>query len=174
MVKAIIFDKDGVLMDTEKTYFRAYQDTILQFGGSGTYGWDDHRKFMGMLSSERFLKIKKKFNIPVSFDDFINEYRNRYIAIFEQEGVKVPEGLSEFLQELKSANIKCAIATSSSRRNTEFTLRKANLINDFDATVTADDVSQGKPHPEQFLLAAHKLQVAPAGCLVIGEYLTHI
>lgn len=167
--KAVIFDKDGVLMHTEKIYFQAYHDTILFFGGSGTYSWEDHKKFMGALSSERFLFIRKKFHLPVSFDEFMSEYRKRYYELFDTQGIKVIEGISDFIELLKANGIKLAVFTGSSRKNTEFTLKKVNLSAEFDAIVTADDVSQGKPHPEGFLLAAKLLKVEPADCVVIGD-----
>lgn len=169
MIKAVIFDKDGVLMDTEKTYFKAYRDTISYFGGNRVYGWNDHKRFMGMLSSERFLKLKNMFNLSIGFDDFINEYRKRYFELFEKNSVALPDGLKEFLHKLKSASIKLGVATSSSRKNTDFTLKKTNLTQYFDVVVTADDVSKGKPHPELFQLAASKLHIAPGECVVIGD-----
>lgn len=172
--QAVIFDKDGVLMLTEQVYFQAYKDTISFFEGLDGYSWEYHQKHMGNLSSEKFLEVRKDYSLETNLNDFSAEYRRRYLQIFENDGVAVPEGVKEFLELLKKANIKSAIVTGSSKRNADLTLEKTGLISKFDAVITGDDVSVGKPHPEGFLLAAERLRVDPAECLVIGDALNDI
>lgn len=174
MIKAVIFDKDGVLMITEPIYFKYYKASIKYFGGIGNYTWDLHKSFTGYTSAEKFEVIKKKFKLKVSLDEFLKEYRSRYFEVINKEGIEVPKGVKEFLELLKRKKIKRAVGTGGHGINVKLTLTKTGLIDNFDVIITADDVAKGKPDPETFLLAAKKLGVKPKDCVVVGDSLNDV
>jgi len=173
VLKAVIFDKDGVLMLTETIYHKAYQDILAQFGIKKEYTWDMHRKRNGMPTAETFFYLKKEFGFKISLGDFLPVYRNRYTELM-QDGLVVPDGVHELLDSLKMANIPVAIATGGSRESTDMTLEKTGLAEYFDIVITSSDVANGKPDPEIFLLAAKRLGIKAHNCLVIGDSVNDI
>lgn len=168
--EAVICDKDGTLILTEEVYVKAWRRTIANFWGNGDdYTWELHLKHIGFPSSVIAERIRENFRLPIGVRGLVDFYRPQYYQIFEEEGVGVPEGAKEFINWLKLVGIKCALATGASRRNTDFTLRKAGLDSLVEIIVTSEDVERGKPAPDLFLLAAEKLKVPPGGCLVLGD-----
>ncbi|MEX2007280.1 MAG: HAD family phosphatase, partial [Candidatus Levyibacteriota bacterium] len=172
--KAVIFDKDGVLMLTEPLYHRAYQGALDHFGAIGLYDWDTHRKRNGMPATETYFFLRKKYKVKASLPDFLAEFRKRYKKFMMSEELEVPEGVRELLSALKKADIKVAIATSGHRESTAMTLEKTRLSEEFGTIITSDDVAKGKPDPEIFLLAAERLGVSPKECLVIGDSINDV
>lgn len=169
-LEAAIFDKDGVLVLTEGTYHQANKQAIKNFGGNDEeYSWEYHKSQMGMQSSERFLVIKKDFELRVRRNTYLNWYRERYRKIFEEDGLVVPDGVRELLADLKSNKIKLAVATGATVATTTWQLEKIGLAGQFDAIVTAEQVSRGKPHPDVFLKAAESLQVERERCAVFED-----
>lgn len=169
MIKAVIFDKDGVLMLTEPIYHRAFQDILKKYDAKGVYTWEQHRKVSGKPTTEVILALKEMFGLKFSVDEFIVEYRNRYKTIFIEDGLEVPQGVRELLTALKKKGMPVAIATGASRESTNLTLEKTGLASEFSVVCTSSDVAKGKPDPEIFLLAAERLGVNPHNCLVIGD-----
>lgn len=174
MIKAVIFDKDGVLILTEEIYFRAFRDAVKKYGGNKEFTWEDHYYYIGTPTSETFFAVREKYGLTVSFDEFVEVYRSDYRKIIEEEGIKSVEGVRELLDSLKKENIPFAIGTGSNAKGSEFTLKKGGLFEDFDVVITADDVAKGKPNPETFLLAAKKLGVNPSECVVIGDAINDV
>lgn len=168
-LQGVIFDKDGVLMNSEPIYFRAYKDALTHFDSTKEYAWDIHKQFMGTSGAEKFEKIKNEFDIKVSLDEFRHFYRNRFLEIIESEGLTPEDGIDNLISELENEKIKYAIGTGSGKVASDLTLLKSGLKEKFDIVVTADDVVQGKPDPETFLLAAKRLDIQPHDCVVIGD-----
>lgn len=174
MAKAVIFDKDGVLVLTEEIYFRAWRDSMHKFGTKKEFKWEHHYQYIGVPTSETFFSIRNEYGLTVSFDEFVKDYRNGYREIFEKEGLNSVEGVESMLKNLKTQNIPYAIGTGGGFKSTRLTLKKAGIEKYFDVIVTADDVSQGKPHPETFLMAAEKLGINPHDCVVIGDSINDV
>lgn len=174
MAKAVIFDKDGVLVLTEEIYFRAFRDSVKKFGGTKEFTWEHHYYYIGVPTSETFFAIRNEYGLTVNFDEFVEDYRNGYRRIIKEEGLKAVDGVEKMLLELKGESIPFGIGTGGGRKSTELTLKKARIFEYFKVIVTADDVSQGKPHPETFLLAAKKLGVNPHDCVVIGDAINDV
>ncbi len=174
MIKAVIFDKDGVLVLTEEIYFRAWRDAMKKFGANKEFTWEHHYQYIGVPNSETFFAIREEYGMRVSYDEFVNDYRNRYREIFEIEGLEAVKGVRELLDALKKENIPFAISTAGSLKSSEMILRKVGIFDYFKIIVTSDDYSRGKPDPEPFLLAAKKLGVNPHECVVIGDAINDV
>jgi HAD superfamily hydrolase (TIGR01509 family) len=165
MLQAIIFDMDGVIIDSHPVHRQAWQRFLLTLGKQVSEtdldcileGWrreDILRHFLGDLSKAQ-----------------IAEYGNRKDHFFQQVGVPVKPvpGLCEFLDHLERLGIRRAVATSASERRTRFTLDRLQLTRHFAAIVTANDVPKGKPDPAIYFLAAEQMGVSPKNVVVIED-----
>jgi HAD superfamily hydrolase (TIGR01509 family) len=165
-VEAVIFDMDGLLIDTEAVYIRAYQV------GAATMGVDLPLAFchsmIGTPSPECDRMIQAFFGPAFPLDDF-NAHVDGHAARLLEAGVPVKPGAVELLAFLGERGLPLAVATSSSRRTTERHLGRAALLGHFSALATRDDVVRGKPHPDIHLEAARRLGVAPGRCIAFED-----
>jgi beta-phosphoglucomutase family hydrolase len=165
MIQAFIFDMDGTLIDSTQLDYEAWQKAMREYDAELPY--EDYIAKLGAKSSE----VAKGY-LDVS-DEEIDQLVSRREAYFRQlvdeKGLSLLPGAEQFLQQLRNAHLKTALATGSNAEKLEFIFGKLPLRQYFDAFVTADDVSQGKPDPEIFVQAAARLGVAPADCVVMED-----
>jgi HAD superfamily hydrolase (TIGR01509 family) len=161
-VEAVIFDMDGLLIDTEAVYIKAYM------AGAAIMGVEMPLAFchsmIGTPSPECDRMIQEFFGPAFRLDDF-NGHVDSHAAQLLEAGVPVKPGAADLLTFLGKRGLPLAVATSSSRRTTERHLGRAGLLGHFRALATRDDVLRGKPHPDIHLEAACRLGVAPERCL---------
>lgn len=168
-VKAVIFDKDGVLMDTEDVYISAWQAIVNHFGNKSKYSKKEHIPNMGLQAEITVDKLRRTHGLLGGTQEILAFYRKFYGNIFETVGLDPMEGIVDLLDVLKERKIKMGVATSAGRKSTALTLRKAGILSYFDVVVTREDVSKGKPDPEVFTRNAQLLKVEPHEALVIGD-----
>jgi len=165
MVAGVIFDFDGVIVDSHAAHMKAWKefllskgkaldDTELSFVQEGAKREEILRHFLGELSPEQIVSYGAE-------KDQLFQARTGEL--------KLIPGFTEFLAQLDSAALPSAVATSGSRSRVEQTLETLSLSKRFRAVVTGNDVDRGKPHPELFLLAAQALKVTPARILVCED-----
>lgn len=166
--KAIIFDCDGVIVDTE-----SISNTILKnmLSECGLELDDDtlHAKFTGFTNQENLINAEKLLGrpLPTHFDE---EYRQRFHAIIDAE-LEPIDGVRELLSKI-SAPI--AMATNARRKEMNFKLDKIQLSERFATRFCVDDVQHGKPAPDLYLTAANALNIDPKDCLVIEDSIAGI
>ncbi|MBI2721233.1 MAG: hexitol phosphatase HxpB [Bacteroidetes bacterium] len=166
-VKALIFDMDGVLIDSEPLWRKAM---IIGFNRVGMpFTEEDCRKTTGMRFREVVEIWVKHFKIdgidPIKLE---KEVLDILIALIETEGSSIA-GAIDVLNYGKAKGLKIGLATSSANRLMNAVLKKLELQNSFDVVVSAELMVYGKPHPEVFLVCAHKLGVHPMECVVIED-----
>lgn len=166
LFEAIIFDMDGVLLDTEGAMLKA---TIAGFADYGvTACEEDFIPFFGTGSAGYFGGVCAKYGIPFT-PELSKHMYDRYLDIVDEEAVLYP-GIPEKIQELYQAGFRIAVASSSSREKVEANLRVAGINKDWlGCVVTENDVTKVKPDPEIFLTAAKGLGVSPDKCLVCED-----
>lgn len=169
-LKAVIFDKDGVLIDTEPGIVLATQKTLEHFGGKAEwYSLEDRIWSGGIPAKITFEKLFKEHNMEVNVDEVNEFYHNYHIEFLNQNPVKVFEGVKELLAALKNEGVKIAVATGSNKIKSDLNLKQAGLENVFDTTVTSDEVVNPKPAPDSFLEAAKRVGADPSESVVVGD-----
>lgn len=167
MKKAVIFDMDGLMIDSERVTYNEYVKKLEQLG---RYDFTEelYRNCLG----------KNKQGICQVFIDHYGEdfpmtevWDDVHVWIDESLRQYVPKkkGLVELLEYLKANNYKTIVATSSGRTRVDEILKNADLTKYFDDTICGDEVTHGKPHPEIFLTACQKLDVKPDEALVLED-----
>jgi HAD superfamily hydrolase (TIGR01509 family) len=165
---AVIFDMDGVLVDTEPFYFKSNNELFRELGFS--VNAEDYAHFVGSSAQKMWTILKKRFHLPHSVDDLIEkEYRVHTQKIASMETLEPIAGIKNLLYGLSAASLPLAIASSSPRAVIELTLDKSGLDAYFPVRVSGEDVISGKPHPDIFLKAAALLRIPPQNCLVIED-----
>jgi len=166
--EAIIFDMDGVLIDSEPIH---YEIEKIIFNLLGITVPDElHRNYMGASNDFMYADLKLKFGLSaplaklIEFDD---QFRSKYLR--ELDRVDLNEGVLSLLKELKATGLKLAVATSSSPEVVSVLLSRCMIATYFDAIVTTTEAGKSKPAPEVYLLAAQKIDVDPSKCIVFED-----
>jgi HAD superfamily hydrolase (TIGR01509 family) len=165
----VIFDCDGVLIDSEIISAQMLVQALAGMGVSIDLAYVA-RHFLGRSYPVVMQQIRQEFglDLPPSFED---DYRDRLLSAFREQ-LKIMPDVSEVLDRL---SVPCCVATSSSPRRVEMSLRLVGLWDRLgDRVFTASQVANGKPAPDLFLLAANRMGADPGRCLVIEDSLTGI
>lgn len=166
-IKGILFDMDGVILDTEKLYTRFWQEAANALGYPMT-----KEQAMGLRSLNREFgaaKMQSYFDVPVNYEEVRNKRIELMNAFIEKEGVELKAGIKELLSYLKENGIKTAIATSSPIERTEKYLAAVGLTGAFDKLISGYMVKKGKPEPDIYELAAKEIGLTPQECLAIED-----
>jgi|SRR5208283_4440804 len=165
MIQGIIFDMDGVLIDSHRVHRRAWRRFLATLGKEVT---DHELEFI--LEGRRREEILQYFLGALS-PATIAEYGRQKARLFDEsfEEIKLVPGVRDFLDAIKNSNLKIAIATSASSSRTWGTLRRLKLDERFAAVVTGDDVAAGKPDPAVYRLASGLMSVLPAELVALED-----
>ena len=169
--RAVIFDLDGVLADSEPWWNEIDAKLLAQYGVR--YRGEYHRNVLGVSYRLAVEFFKKAFGLSVSTDELIQR-RGEIATEFFANRVGLFPSAKEVLQELRRMNLRLAVATSSISASARPFLDRHQLTAFFDVIVTGDEIEHGKPHPDIYLRAAEKLNVAADACLVIEDALAGI
>jgi HAD superfamily hydrolase (TIGR01509 family) len=165
-VEAVIFDMDGLLLDTESLY----RSAMITAASSMGYDFPDEfcQSMVGTAEAEIHAILQQRFGVdfPIArlFEDCESEMWRRLEA-----ALPVKPGAAELIAELATRGLPMAVATSTVRRIAEQHLKRAGFFDHFGAVCTREDVTRGKPHPDIFLAAAGKLGVRPERCIVLED-----
>ncbi len=169
---AVIFDMDGLVLDTEITYFRAWQYAARVMGNELTDTFCESLSGLHHKSVEQMLRDKLGNQINLThFNKLSGQYWQNFVR---KQGISVKPGFNEFLALIKQQRLPYCLATNSGAVNALECLSFAGLTDVFSIIVSRDDVKQGKPDPAVFLQAALRLQVDISKCLVLEDSLTGI
>jgi len=166
-IEALIFDMDGVIIDSEPHYFELEENLFetLKLPISEV----EHRTFVGMSMKNLWKKVKDNHATHYSIEQLVDLHQNIMVEFFENaDDLILMPNLAELLPRLKG-KYKLAIASSSSHKLIDIITTKLNIRNFFDCFVSGEEVENSKPDPEIFMLTAQKLGVNPANCLVIED-----
>ena len=167
MIKAVIFDLDGLLLDSEIVAFKVYEELGKRFSFTLTLP-DFMQNFCGQPLRRNVAYCNERFQLPWSFEEAVEEVLRIEKRLLD-EGVDVMPGAKELLAYLKENEYKTCVASSSARERSMRLLEQHNLVHYFDDFVFGPEVEKGKPNPDIFLKAAEKLDVKPEECLVLED-----
>ena len=167
--KAIIFDLDGVIVDTAKYHYLAWREVAIQLGFEFTEEQNEQLKGVSRVRSlEILLNLGKVTLDEKQKTKLLIEKNTQYLEyIAEMDHTEILPGIDDILHYLKLNKIPFSLGSAS--KNARLILETLNLLDLFDAIVDGNDVSTAKPDPEVFLIAAQKLGVQPDQCIVIED-----
>jgi HAD superfamily hydrolase (TIGR01509 family) len=165
-IAAVVFDMDGVIFDTEKLYFAA-QDEMLR-RRSHRFTPELAGRIMGMPGVPAMALVRELLAIDDPAQALFDESQVLFQALLPTE-LQMMDGAGELLAGARSRRLPTALATSSKRELAMGMLESFDLSRRFDAILTADDVTHGKPHPEMYQKACAGIGVEPGTALVIED-----
>ncbi len=164
--KGVIWDLDGVIVDTAPFHFQAWTKTLQEMGLP--FSQEEFALIFGRRNRDILAGVIGK---PLSTEE-MERISTRKESLFREAlkgKVRALPGVLFWLEELKRRGYRQALATSAPRENMETMVGSLGIEGFFDRIVLADELSAGKPDPEIFLLAAEALQLSPARCVVIED-----
>lgn len=164
-MRAVLWDMDGTLVDTEPYWMRSEEELVAEHGGAWTD--EDATKLVG-LGLDTSARILQGAGVRMDEDAIINHLTDQVTYKLATEGVPFRPGARELLADLKAAGIKTALVTMSLRR---MAAEVVSLI-DFDAfdiILAGDDVTRPKPFPDPYLMACEALGVSPDECVALED-----
>ncbi len=167
MISCVIFDMDGVLVDSYRAHFEAWREVAASAGFA--LGEAEFVRTFGQTSREI---IRQHWPMENLDDPAIRSIDDRKEAAFRRiiaRNVPVMDGARELIEDLRSAGSRIAVGSSAPLENLEVVLRAFGGPGQFDAVVTGRDVIRGKPDPQVFLLAAERVGVEARHCAVIED-----
>jgi beta-phosphoglucomutase family hydrolase len=166
-VDAIIFDMDGVLIDSERISFKCFQEVFKE------HNYQIDEKFYLKLIGRNVKSIKtmmeEEYGIDFPFDTIYKKKANLALEITDKNGVIIKPGVHELLDYLNKENYKIAVATSTRRERALQLLEEAKIKEKVNYVICGDQVENSKPNPEIFLKAAKGVNVKPEKCIVIED-----
>lgn len=164
--RAVIWDMDGVICDSGACHYQAWNKVMARWGVMVT-----EEVFRGGFGRRTDAFIRSLVGKEVSPAEIqkIALLKERFFRSIVRGHLEPLPGVVPLLNSLHKAGYRMALASSAPRANISLTLRELDITGCFEAVVSGDDVTDGKPSPQIFLMAARKLGVAPANCLVIED-----
>jgi HAD superfamily hydrolase (TIGR01509 family) len=167
MKKLIIFDMDGVLLDSEKLYMDMNQIFFKNLGAEISI--EEHQTFVGISATKMWSYIKEKFNLQNSVDELISLEKELKHKTLRETNLTPTIGVLDFLKYLKVNGHIVTIASSGLKKNIDLILQKLEMGEYFDLIVSGEQVEKGKPDPDIFLKVAKHYERVPEDCIVIED-----
>jgi HAD superfamily hydrolase (TIGR01509 family) len=164
-VESVIFDMDGVLVESEALWDKAREDLVKETGGR--WGAGAQRAMMGMASNQWSVYVRDELEVPMTAEAISDEIVRRLIAQYKANFPAIP-GAADVVKAA-AAKWPLAVASSSNRELIDMVIEIGGLAPYFVTTVSSEEVGRGKPAPDVFLAAAEKLGTDPANCVVIED-----
>jgi HAD superfamily hydrolase (TIGR01509 family) len=175
MIKAIIFDMDGVLIDTVQIGLRVRKKLLARYNINLDVVPDQQGEGHRAASLKLLLaSVKSHYGIEIDHGEFAKLSREHMSKELQEYGISADPSLITFLEELKEHNIICAIASSSLREGIDIKLKILGIRQYFSVIVSGSDVKEHKPHPEVYQRVMGELSLQPEDCIIFEDSLTGI
>jgi len=166
--KCIIFDMDGVLINSEPLHFD-FENKLFESLGI-TVSREQHETFVGTTAKTLWTIIKQTHNLPFTVSELILKGQSDFLVYLENKNSLEPiQGIPELLNKLKYGGYILALASSSPHKLINYVLNKCKIEEYFPVRISGDDVTYGKPDPEIFLKTSEVTGIKPENCLVIED-----
>ncbi|MBT9317584.1 HAD family hydrolase [Leptothoe spongobia] len=165
---AIIFDMDGLMLNSEVIFREAWHLTLVELGYGAFLDTDAYLQLVGCSNDLAEKLLLKWLGGDFPLERFRDGWTTRWDALVAQ-GIPTQPGLWPLLDWLDEIGLPKAVGTSSNDHEAQISLKSTGLWPRFDAIVTVDQAGAGKPAPDIFLTAAHALNITPSNCLVLED-----
>ena len=168
MIKAILFDMDGVLIDAKDWHYEALNRALEHFGY--TISRESHlSSFDGLPTRDKLRMLSSSKGLPEGLHNFLNALKQAYTLEISYQRCKPVFNHQYALSRLKKDGYKLAVCSNSVRQSIEAMMRLSALTTNLDLMVSNQDVEKGKPDPEMYLKAMQSLNVEPNECLILED-----
>lgn len=169
---AVIFDSDGVIVDSEHISLETFQQALREQGV--TLSDEDIMANCGLTDEDIIKYVRQKLGMEVESGLFQKRKQELYEECVKAHGIKAFNGAIELLDTLKNAGISYALASSGSMKKINLNLGTIGILDKFPIIISGEDMERGKPHPDIFLAAAKALDTPPERCVVFEDSLNGI
>lgn len=169
MYKAVIFDMDGVIFDTEKYYIQATYECLIENGIDISMQSLCDENVFGSVLDDVWSKLKTKYSLPERVDFYTHLIKQKRNNLLYTEGLHTMPGCVELIKKIKKHNYCIGLASSSPLDDIKSNLITFNLFEYFDVITSGTNCKQSKPDPEIYLTTARKLNVDPEECIVFED-----
>ena len=167
MLKAVIFDMDGVLMNSEDIHYEVEKNILKRFDVD--FKMEEHVRYVGQRTVDLWTGVCSDHGLASDPVLLAKEDNESYMLELQKGDFEPVSGIPELIDHLEECGIRMIIASSANRSNIEVVMEKFRLVDRFEGYASGQDVSRAKPNPDIFLLAAEKLRLEPENCLVIED-----
>ncbi|KKS98065.1 MAG: hypothetical protein UV73_C0003G0007 [Candidatus Gottesmanbacteria bacterium GW2011_GWA2_43_14] len=171
MIKLVIFDFDGLLVNSEETVFSAIEEIFLKYGHD--FKWSYFLESIGLPVNTALRNYYDHFKLPVKFEEFVAN-RNEKVSEYLTDHLSLMPYVKEILEYLKKRKIMIAIATSGKKDYVFFFLKKFGIMKYFSLVTTIDDVEKGKPYPDLINKTLIDLGTDSNNALIIEDSLSGV
>ncbi|MBI2463409.1 HAD family phosphatase [Candidatus Peregrinibacteria bacterium] len=168
MIRAVIFDMDGVISDTQKIFSSVESEQLKKYGIHVTPEKLEE-KYAAMSDRPFYEKIFKDYEKPLPNIETLMQKKWEKMFMLTEKNVEALPGVVKLITDLKNHNFKLAVASASLFNFIENVLQALKIKNMFDSIASSEEVKNGKPAPDVFLLAAKRLEIDPKDCIVIED-----
>lgn len=165
-IDAVIFDMDGVLLDSEPIHLESTNMILAGHGGSLSKAAND--EFIGWNERAYWTALALRFGLPGPIEAYIRRRQDLMLDLLKRR-LPIADGVRDVLRDFADRGVPLAVASSSQRAVIEHVLAAGGLSDRFGAIASGDEVKRSKPDPEIFLLAAARLAAPPERCLVFED-----
>lgn len=166
-IELIIFDMDGLMLDTEKLYFQVFSEVFAQNGLD--FDSEMHKKVIGTTIQKGMEILSNEYSDKQLIARIFPEIEKNFLQMVLNGNVPVKPGLFELFEEIEKKNIKKTVATSAGKKTAMHILESTGIINHLEKGVFGDMVKHGKPNPDIFLLSCEQFNASPKDCLVLED-----
>ena len=176
MIQAVIFDLDGLMVDSEPLHHRAFNLLLKRHGVDYQFETEEYGKcFVGIPVIYNVDYLKKRFGLRGNPLDIIAEREEIFEGLIaDPKNLIVMPGLFPLLDEVRVRGLSSAVASGSPRNQVDTMLRGMGIVERFRAVVGGDDVAKTKPAPDVYLRAAKLLGIAPTSCVALEDSATGV
>ncbi len=168
MYKAILFDMDGVIIDSEPVRQMLEKQLFKKLGIDVTD--QEHQSYVGTTSEGMWHGIKNNHEIPHSVEELVEMEQSNYLNHLEKHNDQHPmPGVIDLIKNLHENGMTLVVASSACMKNIEIVVKKFELEKYFTKLVSGEEVPKGKPAPDVFLEAAKRINMTPKECVVIED-----
>jgi HAD superfamily hydrolase (TIGR01509 family) len=166
-IDAVVFDMDGLMLDTEPLYKTAWQQALAELGHE--LDEECYLRFAGRSNADCENDLSEQLGLAFPLEAFRSRWPVLWRDCAREHGIATKSGLHELISFIRTRGLPLALATSSDASFTEFSLGRTELHEPFDVVVTGDQVAHPKPAPDIYLEAARRLGVDPVHCVALED-----